>query len=102
MRQQMVKMYLLKPTMSTHECCLELFMDTTQDMVTGGALTPYGEALLKDMESNGIIIDNREYTFADKEAYLRNLHKFFDSPYLSATEYIKQESELPELQTVQQ
>lgn len=102
MKQQMVKLYLLKPTMSTHECCLELYMDTTSDMVTGGALTPYGAALLEDMENHGIIIDGREYTFADKEAYLRNLHKFFDSPYLSATEYIKQESELPEPQQVAQ
>lgn len=92
---QMVKILALKPRMSAHETVLELYIDTSVDSVVGGALTPYGETLLKRLESEPLEVNGTSLSFADKEIYLQNLHLHFNTPYLSATQYINQPSDLP-------
>jgi hypothetical protein len=94
-KTQMVKFYAMKPRMASHEVILELYMNTSIDAIDGGALSPQGEMLLEDISNGNIYVDGIVLTFADKEFYLRNLHKAFDTPYLTASQYIPQESSLP-------
>jgi hypothetical protein len=96
MKRKIVKFYILKSRMSTHKNILELYMNEDLDIIEGGATTSEGEMLLKALEKNPITVEDKQFSFLDKEIYLRNLYLYFNSPYLSASKYSNQDSEIPD------
>jgi len=91
---RIVKFYKLKPNNPAQEVVVELFMNEEFDYIEGGAVTPFGEALLINLETTSITVDGNVLSFKDKEVYLRSLNIAFDSPYLNASTYKEQPSEI--------
>jgi hypothetical protein len=92
--KRIVKMYKMKPDQSGQEVIAELYMNEDLDVIEGGAVTPQGQYVLDNLEVGNITVNNEKLSFLDKEKYLRSLHLFYDSPYLSASTYKAQPSEI--------
>lgn len=90
----MVKFYKTKNLQVGHDVVLELYINKATGEIDGGALTPYGDSLLAVLRSGKITVDGQKFSFKDREVYLENLHKAFNTPYLTATHYVAQPSKI--------
>jgi len=92
---KIVKFYKPKERIFGHDVILELYYNTANKTVDGGALTGDGENLLNELRTSEYTVNNKTYSFDNPIEYLENAHLAFTNPSkIVASQYISQKSKL--------